>query len=66
MGLITGLSGNVGSGAAIISSLLLVAVADNLSDSLAIHAYQEVDTWLHVVSLRRGWRCVLLFFDHDD
>ena len=41
MGLIVGLSGNVGSRSAIISSLLLVAVADNLADSLAIHAYQE-------------------------
>jgi VIT1/CCC1 family predicted Fe2+/Mn2+ transporter len=41
MGLIVGLSGNAASRAAIASSLLLVAVADNLSDSLAIHAYQE-------------------------
>jgi VIT1/CCC1 family predicted Fe2+/Mn2+ transporter len=41
MGLIVGLTGDLGSRAAVISSLLLVAVADNLSDSLAIHSYQE-------------------------
>jgi VIT1/CCC1 family predicted Fe2+/Mn2+ transporter len=41
MGLIVGLGMAGQSRAAIVSSLLLVAIADNLTDSLAIHIYQE-------------------------
>jgi hypothetical protein len=41
MGLIVGFHTAHASRATLIGSLLLVAVADNLADSLAIHAYQE-------------------------
>jgi VIT1/CCC1 family predicted Fe2+/Mn2+ transporter len=41
MGLIVGFDSATASRATLIGSLLLVAVADNLADSLAIHAYQE-------------------------
>jgi hypothetical protein len=41
MGLIVGFGTAQASRATLIGSLLLVAVADNLADSLAIHAYQE-------------------------
>jgi VIT1/CCC1 family predicted Fe2+/Mn2+ transporter len=41
MGLIIGLDRATASKATLIGSLLLIAVADNLADSLAIHAYQE-------------------------
>jgi VIT1/CCC1 family predicted Fe2+/Mn2+ transporter len=41
MGLIVGFDTARASRATLIGSLLLIAVADNLADSLAIHAYQE-------------------------
>ena len=41
MGLIVGFDTARASQATLIGSLLLIAVADNLADSLAIHAYQE-------------------------
>jgi VIT1/CCC1 family predicted Fe2+/Mn2+ transporter len=41
MGVVSGLSAVVSSRAAVISSLLVIALADNLTDSLAIHIYQE-------------------------
>jgi VIT1/CCC1 family predicted Fe2+/Mn2+ transporter len=41
MGLIVGFESATASKATLIGSLLLIAVADNLADSLAIHAYQE-------------------------
>jgi hypothetical protein len=41
MGLIVGFDTARASRATLIGGLLLVAVADNLADSLAIHAYQE-------------------------
>ena len=41
MGLIVGFDTATASKATLIGSLLLIAVADNLADSLAIHAYQE-------------------------
>jgi vacuolar iron transporter family protein len=41
MGLIAGFDAATASKATLIGSLLLIAVADNLADSLAIHAYQE-------------------------
>ena len=41
MGLIVGFDRATASKATLVGSLLLIAVADNLADSLAIHAYQE-------------------------
>ncbi len=41
MGLVVAFDGSAGSRAALTGSLLVVAVADNLADSLAIHVYQE-------------------------
>jgi VIT1/CCC1 family predicted Fe2+/Mn2+ transporter len=41
MGLVVGLDRATASKATLVGSLLLIAVADNLADSLAIHAYQE-------------------------
>jgi VIT1/CCC1 family predicted Fe2+/Mn2+ transporter len=41
MGLIGGLGGGVASRATVTASLLVIAIADNLTDSLAIHVYQE-------------------------
>ena len=41
MGLIVGFDAATASKATLVGSLLLIAVADNLADSLAIHAYQE-------------------------
>jgi VIT1/CCC1 family predicted Fe2+/Mn2+ transporter len=41
MGLISGLTAADGSKAALLASLLVIAIADNLTDSLAIHIYQE-------------------------
>ncbi len=41
MGLIVGLDAATASRRALVSSLLIVALADNISDSLSIHVYQE-------------------------
>jgi hypothetical protein len=41
MGLTVGLNAATASRAAIISGLLVIALADNISDSLSIHIYQE-------------------------
>jgi hypothetical protein len=41
MGLIVGFDSVTASKATLVGSLLLIAVADNLADSLAIHMYQE-------------------------
>jgi len=41
MGLVVAFDGSAASKAALTGSLLVVAVADNLADSLAIHVYQE-------------------------
>ena len=41
MALITGLAEAHGSRAAVIGALLIAAVADNLTDSLSVHMYQE-------------------------
>lgn len=43
MGLILGLDSATSSQRAIVSSLLIVALADNLTDSLSVHAYQEAE-----------------------
>ena len=41
MGLVVAFDAGTTSRAALVSSLLVVAIADNLADSLAIHVYQE-------------------------
>ncbi len=41
MGLVVAFGAGAGSKPALVASLLVVAVADNLADSLAIHVYQE-------------------------
>jgi len=43
MGLILGLEAAASSRQAIVGALLIVAVADNLSDSLSVHVYQEAE-----------------------
>jgi len=43
MGLILGLQAAASSRQAIVGALLIVAVADNLSDSLSVHLYQEAE-----------------------
>ena len=43
MGLILGLQAAESSQRAIVSALLIVALADNLSDSLSVHVYQEAE-----------------------
>jgi VIT1/CCC1 family predicted Fe2+/Mn2+ transporter len=43
MGLIIGLGAATARTATIVSSLLIFAVADNISDSLSIHMYQEAE-----------------------
>jgi len=42
-GLILGLEAAAGSRQTIVSALLIVALADNLSDSLSVHIYQEAE-----------------------
>ena len=41
MGVIVGFDSATASRSTLVGSLMLIAVADNLADSLAIHAYQE-------------------------
>jgi VIT1/CCC1 family predicted Fe2+/Mn2+ transporter len=41
MGVVVGFDSATASRSTLIGSLMLIAVADNLADSLAIHAYQE-------------------------
>jgi len=41
MGLVVAFDAGTASKATLVSSLLVVAIADNLADSLAIHVYQE-------------------------
>ncbi len=43
MGIIVGFDAASGARATIITSLLVVAIADNISDSLSIHLYQEAE-----------------------
>jgi len=43
LGLIVGLHGSATSKASLVGSLLIVAVADNLTDSLSVHTYQEAE-----------------------
>ncbi len=43
MGLISGLAAANGSRASVMGALLIAAVADNLTDSLSVHMYQEAE-----------------------
>jgi len=43
MGLVIGLQSATAPAATIVSGLLIIAVADNVSDSLSIHMYQEAE-----------------------
>jgi len=43
MGLIIGLDAATATKAAVIGSLLIIGVADNLTDSLSVHIYQEAE-----------------------
>ncbi|HTN73158.1 MAG TPA: hypothetical protein VMO00_18905 [Methylomirabilota bacterium] len=52
MGLIIGLESATVPAATIVSGLLIVAVADNISDSLSIHMYQEAERLDERVALR--------------
>ena len=58
MGLIVGLDAATASRGALVSSLLIVALADNISDSLSIHVYQESE---HLES-RAAFRATLTNF----
>src|ERR1700732_1690668 len=43
MGLIIGLDAATATKAAVLGSLLIIGVADNLTDSLSVHIYQEAE-----------------------
>ncbi len=58
MGLIVGLDATAASRAALLSSLLIVALADNVSDSLSIHVYQESEQ----LEARAAFRATLTNF----
>ena len=58
MGLIVGLAATSATRGALVSSLLIVALADNISDSLSIHVYQESE---HLES-RTAFRATLTNF----
>ena len=52
MGLIIGLDAATATKAAVVGSLLIIGIADNLSDSLSVHIYQEAEKLAH----RRAFR----------
>jgi len=52
IGLIAGLSAAATSRAAVVGSLLIVALADNLTDSLGVHIYQESECLAQQDALR--------------
>lgn len=58
MALIVGLDAATANAAAIVSGLLIVAFADNLTDSLSIHIYQESE---HLAS-RQAFRATVTNF----
>ena len=58
MGLITGLDAAASSRQSIASTLLIVALADNLSDSLSVHVYQEAEQ----LDSREAYRSTLANF----
>ena len=58
MGLIIGLGSATTGTATIVSGLLIVAVADNITDSLSIHVYQEAEK----LEARSAFRATLTNF----
>jgi VIT1/CCC1 family predicted Fe2+/Mn2+ transporter len=58
MGLIFGLEAAASTRQAIVSALLIVALADNLSDSLSVHVYQEAEN----LDSREAFRSTLANF----
>lgn len=58
LGLIIGLDAASASRATIVGSLLIVAIADNLTDSLSIHMYQESER----LDTRKAFRATLINF----
>jgi len=52
MGLIIGLDAETATKAAVVGSLLIIGIADNLTDSLSVHIYQEAEKLAH----RRAFR----------
>lgn len=47
MGLIIGLNAATAPKAAVIGSLMIIGIADNLTDSLSVHIYQEAEKLAH-------------------
>src|SRR5918911_3640148 len=47
MGLIIGLDAATATKAAVLGSLLIIGIADNLTDSLSVHIYQEAERLAH-------------------
>jgi hypothetical protein len=58
LGLIIGLDAASASRATIVGGLLIVAIADNLTDSLSIHMYQESER----LDTRKAFRATLINF----
>lgn len=58
MGLIIGLDAASASRSTIVGGLLIVAIADNLTDSLSIHVYQESER----LEARKAFRATLINF----
>ena len=58
VGLIVGFGAVTGSRAAVVSALLIVAVADNITDSLSIHIYQESEN----IDVRPALRATVVNF----
>lgn len=58
LGLIIGLDAASASRATIVGGLLIVAIADNLTDSLSIHMYQESER----LDARKAFRATLINF----
>ena len=52
MGLIVGLDGTAAAKAAVVASLLVIGIADNLTDSLSVHIYQESERLAHRQAFR--------------
>jgi VIT1/CCC1 family predicted Fe2+/Mn2+ transporter len=58
MGLIIGLGTTATQTATIVSGLLIIAIADNITDSLSIHVYQEAER----LEARSAFRATLMNF----
>ena len=58
MGIIVGMGAATNSRGTVVVSLLLVAVADTLTDSLAIHVYQESEK----LEARQAFRSTVTIF----